>query len=412
MLLWTLLGISLLVGGISVAADIRTLIELRRLVPPGHYLVLLQNNAELRPSGGFIGTFATVDVTQSGYQNLVIDTNIYKRDNALTDRITVTPPEPLIPMTGGKWAMRDSNWDPDFATAAEQVAWFYQQEGGESVDGVVAVNATVIADLLKLTGPITIPGIEEALTSETFFDTLHYQIEKGYFIDEANERQNEPKTIVKDLFSELRDRLAQPHVLVRLSAFLEAELKQKQILLFHTDPAIQRQIVAHRWGGTLQTADANSLALVSANLTGKKSSLNIRQAVDLTIEPGETVDRHRLEMTRTHTGTGVWPDFRNNNYTRVLVPLDATLVEVTRATEDITEDAALGVEANRTSIGFWLNTDPQTTSSATIVYDVPHHSPYRLAYQKQSGVLVEHVRVTYSGAVLFDRDVTTDVIID
>lgn len=409
---WLLCGLGLLVAGVSLASDASTLVGLRNVLPAGHYLILLQNNAELRPSGGFIGSFATVDLTSTGYRNLQIDTNIYKRDNSFTEHTTVVPPEPLIPMTGGKWAMRDSNWDPDFATAAAQVAWFYQQEGGEPVDGVIAVNATVIQDLLELTGPVQLPDLSEALSAETFFDTLHYQIEKGYFLDEANLRTNEPKLILADLLNALKGRLIQPRILVQLGPLIESELGEKHLLLYHTDPEIERRIVSRNWGGTIQTEIPHSLTLVNANLTGKKSSLNMRQDVELTVETRGAVDRHHLTVQRTHTGTGVWPDFRNNNYLRALVPLEASLIGVRRESEEVTEHAALSIEAGHTSVGLWVNTDPQTSSSVTIVYDVAHLPSYRLVYQKQPGVVAEHVRVVYNQDVLIDRVITTDVTIE
>ena len=237
-------GIVTLVLGSSVAAsaiatDVRTVAELRDVLPPGHYLVLLQNNAEQRPSGGFLGTFATVDLTSTGYTNLMVDTNIYKRDNAFTEDHVIEPPAPLMGVAAqNRWAMRDSNWDLDFRAAAERVSWFYAQEGGEPVDGVIAINATVLQDLLKLTGPISLEASDEELSAENFFDLLHYKIEKEYFYDPAGRARNEPKTILKELIPSVQGRVFQPSVVPKVISLVEQELAERHIQFYHTEPEI------------------------------------------------------------------------------------------------------------------------------------------------------------------------------
>ncbi len=405
--------VALLVGlgavGAALATDLAAVGQLRSVLPPGHYLVLFQNNAELRPSGGFIGSFATVDLGQSGYSKLRIDTNIYKRDNAFAAAHVITPPKPLAGVAAdGAWTMRDSNWDVDFRDAAERVSWFYQQEAGEPVDGVIAVNATVLQDLLRLTGPIPLgDGSRELLSADTFFDTLTYKIEKEYFYDPANRLRNEPKSILRGLIPTLERALLRPSVLPKLGPLLGQELRQRQIQLFHTNPTIQAEIEQLSWGGVLPDSSDDFLLVNNASVGGQKSSLNVTQqvAVSLTREGSQT--RHRVEMTRTHTGDGVWPDHTNNNYTRLVVPASAQLLSLQRDGEDVLADVAVESVRGKTSFGIHLDTDPGTSSHLALEY-LTSGQHQTLLYQKQSGVLAEQLTVRWGGQTLFDSLITTD----
>lgn len=410
-----LLAVAIGVGavGVALAGDLKTVAELRSVLPPGHYLVLLQNNAELRPSGGFIGSFATVDLTDRGYTNLRIDTNIYKRDNAFAAAHIVTPPKPLEGVAANNaWTMRDSNWDLDFRDAAERVSWFYQQEAGEPVDGVIAVNATVLQDLLTLTGPIPLgDGSGDELSAESFFDTLAYKIEKEYFYDPANRTKNEPKSILKQLIPTLEKSVLRPSVAPKLRSLALQELSQRQIQLFHTSAQIEEEIIALGWGGVLSDTNGDYLLINNASVGGQKSSLRVTQDTTVMLRSEGNQTHHRVVIKRTHTGDGVWPDHTNNNYVRLAVPASAELVSLVRNDTDVLGDVDIDSARGKTVIGIHFDTDPGETSQLEIEY-VTSGSSEHFLYQKQSGVLTEKLTVQSSESRLFSGLITTDKYVD
>lgn len=397
----------------AVATDVGTVLAVRDVLPPGHYLVLFQNNAEQRPSGGFIGTFATVDITPTGYENLRVDTNIYKRDNAFTETHAIEPPAPLIGVAANnRWAMRDSNWDLDFRDAAQRVSWFYAQEGGEAVDGVIAVNATVLQDVLHLTGPLPLPDSSDVLSADNFFDTLHYKIEKEYFYDPENRRKNEPKSIIRELIPVLLGRVTDPAVLPKVTSLLEQELRERHVQLYHSVPAIEAEILRRGWGGELVNAEGDYLLVNNASVGGQKSSLNIIQTVSLDVAHGANGLDHTLTLRRQHTGDGVWPDHTNNNYVRIAVPKNAVFQSASRDGIDVTGDVQLEFESGKAVFGVHLDTDPGETSELVVRYVTGESGPYSLYYQKQSGTLQEQLTVRLDERVLYDRVITTDTRID
>ena len=88
----------------------------------GKFLILFQNNAEIRSSGGFIGSFAVAEVQNFELKNLEFNTNIQALDKSFTDKNYVDPQEPLKKFLAGKsWALRDSNYDASFSDAAKDI---------------------------------------------------------------------------------------------------------------------------------------------------------------------------------------------------------------------------------------------------------------------------------------------------
>ncbi len=398
---------------IAAGADASFLLQMRQLVPPGEYLILFQNNAELRPSGGFLGSFATVKIAEWGYEDVAIDTNIYKRDNAFTARHSIEPPLPLKPhIADGKWAMRDSNWDLDFRDAAERVAWFYQQEGGTSVDGVIAVNATVLVDLLNLTGPIELPRSGEIVDSDTVLDALHHQIERSYFDDPERAQENEPKEVLTELLPILEERLRQPVLAWQAVKLVRQELNEKHIQLYHVNSSVESKILKAGWGGEIVSAEGGYLAVNQANVGAKKSSLSIQQSLALSVTTSGEVHEHVLEIQRTHAGTSRWPDGPDVSYLRILLPESTQVRSFSIDGVEISYDQANA--SGKVVVGTSVTTRPGQTAALRLAYDVSRTllgQPYQLTYQKQSGVLREFLSVYVDGKDLFQGAVVRDTFI-
>ena len=94
------------------------------------FLLLLQNNMELRPGGGFLGQYAVIKI-----KNGQVTYNYFEDANLLDQRITVkvAPPYPFTKMMQIKsWKFRDSNFSPDFPTNVEKAKYFYRLAGRDS----------------------------------------------------------------------------------------------------------------------------------------------------------------------------------------------------------------------------------------------------------------------------------------
>ncbi len=130
------------------------------------WLILLENNDELRATGGFMGSYALVTLENGALTNLVIE-DIYDADGQF-EGFVPAPPGAYEYLSGGNGLrLPDSNWSPDFPTSAEQVLQFFALGKRTALSGVIALNQEIIRDLLTIVGPLQLPDYPEALTAST-----------------------------------------------------------------------------------------------------------------------------------------------------------------------------------------------------------------------------------------------------
>ena len=131
-------------------------------------LIVSQDGAELRPTGGFPGSFGVIDVGPTG-----VRLETYQDVYALPD-----PPQPVPPPRGAymttAFTFRDANWWMDFPTSAKTMLGFWQTGGEPPVDGIVAIDTVVMKDLLGVVGPIRVPGYNETFYSANLLERLLY----------------------------------------------------------------------------------------------------------------------------------------------------------------------------------------------------------------------------------------------
>jgi len=154
------------------------------------YLLVFQNNTELRATGGFIGSFAEIQITDGAVSKLLVPGGgSYDLQGQL--KRTIIAPKPLQ-LLRERWEFQDANWFPDYPTSARTIMELYEASGGPTMDGVIAVNATYIADLLNLLGPVDLTDeYGRVITKENFLEETQKIVELEYDTEE-----NKPKALL------------------------------------------------------------------------------------------------------------------------------------------------------------------------------------------------------------------------
>jgi len=119
------------------------------------FLLLAQNNDELRPTGGFISSIGTLTVAQGipRFGSMVDSYQVEDWGKPHPD-----PPEALREyMQLALWATRDANWWPDFPTSARAVSELYELNQGQPVTGVVGIDVEAAVRLLDVLTPLKLP---------------------------------------------------------------------------------------------------------------------------------------------------------------------------------------------------------------------------------------------------------------
>src|SRR3989344_12160 len=282
-------------------------------------LLLMQNNNELRPSGGFPGSFGAIKLASGKIEYLKIS-SIYDLDGQLGEKIR--PPGPVLAVND-RWFLRDANWFASFDKSAEKTISFYEKEGGETPDLVIALTPSLISELMKITGPLKIEGRED-LNSENLQERLQVLTQS-----DPADPSNEPKKILGSLYTQLFQTLGslEPAQKIRALDALQKSLSAKQLLFYTKDSKARKIFDSFNCSGKILPADRDYLLISAANLGGTKTDLVIKQQISLSSSisrSGQTTNT--LVITRSNTMPDV-PGAENKSFIRVFAPLGSKLLK-------------------------------------------------------------------------------------
>lgn len=261
---------------------------------PHRYLILLQNDTEARPTGGFIGSYVIADLND-GYLTKMDFHDVYELDGQLQEYIE--PPEDIARVTDN-WRMRDSNYSPDFAISAEKAAWFLQKQKGPSVDTVIAINQSFIGDLLTLTGPLPLGSLNAPLDQDNF------QLILSYVIESKLSGIHNPKEIMAELVPAFQKKLLQEAPLSDILSTMAQGIHDKKILFYSRNERVQELFDELGMTPRVQTiaTDEDYLNVAIASIGGNKSDRFIDQTIKhfTLIHPDGTIV-NEVTITRKHT---------------------------------------------------------------------------------------------------------------
>jgi len=357
------------------------------------YLIIFQNNTELRSTGGFIGSYAIMSLENGAIRNLTID-DIYNPDGQL--KTYVEPPEPLkLLLQDSSWAMRDANWEPDFPTTARQIEWFYKLETGQEVDGVISVNTSLIEELLKLTGPVYMESVDKTISSSNFFEAAEdHHLD---FVPGSTDKKDFLGTLAQTLLSEIND--ADIEFLTSFAQTLEKLLGEREIFIFLNNPDAQQIITRNDWDGSIAAVDGDYLFPVENNLGGNKVNRYVERTISENILLNGDTELHDLSITYTNKSkSSEWPGGIYRNYLSLYIPNNSTDISYSGIEESI-----ISSNYDYTVISGFVNIDPQKMGTISVsfqtklVKELPlDKKSYDLLIQKQSGIEETYIDLTVS----------------
>ena len=382
---------------------------------PRKYLLLFNNNSELRPTGGFPGTYGVVSFSSGGLADFFVD-DVYNLDGQLKKNII--PPKQLQHITP-TLGMRDSSWFIDFPTSARNAMWFFNQESGYKVDGVIAVTPEVVSEILKVIGPIKMSEYDMNLTADNFLENIQEEVEYG-------ENRAQPKKVVVDFAPKFLEKLysADSEKWMKIFNVLVGSLEEKDLLFYFDEKALETFTIDKGFGGEIQNLAGDYLTVNFSNVKGSKTDAVTDNSIELDsrIESGKVF--HKVTIIRDHNGGDEEHGFYNRQnpaYVRVLLPKNAEVISVSgndpavfkplinyglggfsensdlkRLESSFYVDKSLGVdryeESGKQGIGFWMITDPGKTRKVEFEYSVPisrseaPRNEYSFYFQKQPGL--------------------------
>ncbi|MFZ2154209.1 MAG: DUF4012 domain-containing protein [Candidatus Moraniibacteriota bacterium] len=348
------------------------------------FLVLFQNNMELRPGGGFIGSFAVIKTSGGKVTSYAVhDTANF--DGRIPENNDLPAPMKKI-FKINAWKLRDSNFSPDYPTSAKKALDFYYQGGGsEKFDGVIAINASVLEKILQTTGPIRLEGYPNIFEAESALLTLEKQVEIDFAAQgiEVGERKDVMNDFLKEVLKKtvLLSKLDK----LKLSKNLLGELKNKNIQIYFGEERLQKLSESSGADGAMDTAWSNDyLMVVDANLGSYKSDYYVQRALDYSVDFTKEVPEATLKITYNHTGKEKnWMTRDYLTYLRLYLPKNSRVNEISQGSE-----VTYGEELGKKFMGGFIEVPIGKTKTVEIKYVLPRdlkEKDYQLKIQKQSG---------------------------
>lgn len=365
------------------------------------YFILIQNHWELRPSGGFMGSYAKIKFSGGGLADFQVQ-DIYVPDGQL--KAHVEPPWPIqLAFQQGWWRLRDANWEPDFPTASQQIAWFFEKGGEEKSDGLIAINLLLIKDLLEMLGPLNLADYDQEINAANFQLMAQTQAEEDFFPG-STQKKDFLQTLSTQFFLELPN--LDPDLSLQLIKVLKRGLKERQILIYTNNDQFNQLLDKLGWTGALKRncednkkQVADFVYLVESNLGSNKANGYVKRDVIQKINLDEGRLGNKLIINYANESIGerpAPPDFWGGlyeNFLRLLIPLEAENINIKVDGREFNGriDVKEYQEKKIKSIGFFVEVPPLSEVQVEIDYEKrlnqsPHLSQYVLEIQKQPGI--------------------------
>ena len=397
---------------------------------PRTYLILAQNNHELRGTGGFISGVGTVRLDGGRIVDLKLS------DSYNVDDLTQPHPAPPRAMSEQMGiqllTLRDSNWSPDFPESGEVARALFAQDRGIATDGAIALDLEAVRLLVAALGPLQVPGVDQPVTGADVLDWM-----KRSWAAPQNASGTAGEAATSDWWLKRKDFMGEllGAALAKLqgggdlnvSGLAQAVvtmLEGRHLQVAVDDPALAKIMADQRWDGSLRPPQGSDfLAVVDSNVGFNKTNAAVVEAIAYRVEPVDGGLEATLTLTYTHTApAGAEPicdrtprygdsyDALINrcywDYLRVYAPGGSELLTTGGLNRPATEQGERGTTVFDGSFTLRPGDQHVVTLRYRLPADIPT-SPYRLFVRKQAGTLAPSLRMLLSGCAL-ETDLARD----
>ncbi len=364
------------------------------------YLVLIQNNLELRPTGGFIGSYAKLDFENGRLTDIKVD-DVYNLDGGLKD--VIAPPAELKSDLGvERLYLRDSNYEPDFPTSARQASFFYKKEAGETVHGVIALDLNASANLLDAVGGLDLPEYGESVNGANLFERVVSHAEVGFFPG-SQAKKNYLTSLQNQMFNKIFYLSKQnwPAIIQAISKSLE----QKHMLVYFEDPQLFSILASSNWSGVFpreaekrEGETSDFLSVIESNMGANKANYYLQRKYNLeTLFSKEGKISHKLKITYKNTSpNNAFPAGRYKNRIKIYTPLGTKLTRAMLGDSDITSSFTTFSDYGRTGFSSLIEILAKEQKQLELEYELgdslnfkDNFVNYKLEILKQPGTMAD-----------------------
>jgi len=320
------------------------------------YLLVLQDNSELRNTGGLLACVGSIDIQNGEPKNLTLyyaPSNVYANDTR-SAAVSIDGPESFTSFYNSTLVrFWDLNVQYDFATFAPLFASTWQELTGQHSDGVIGLDLTAVQELLKATGPLTVAN--ETITWRNVIDRVHYAS-----VTAEREGKSDLAGFLRELASKLIAAVqgADPVGKLLLLNNLQTLAQQRHLLVYAPD-------ALKGYDGAIQKKAGDFLYVVDANSGGGKADLAVNRTITYHANLHDD-GTQTSNVTITYANDCGWT---YKVFTTTLVPKDAELLDTRNSSYRLGPQVTSSDDL--TAISSYVEVPAHTTAFVTYTYSLP-----------------------------------------
>lgn len=372
------------------------------------YAVFFANDRELRPGGGFIGSFALVKIQNTQIQEWKVY-DVYDADGQLEAR--VQPPEPISKyLQQPFYFLRDSAFTPDSPTNVIVAEDFLQKELGiDRLDGAVLMTFSSIEKLLGDIGPVYLSEFQDTVTNENVYIKTQLYAESESFPGSIQK-----KDFLQALTTEISLQIGEPKTAYKAVESIRESLDEKLVTAYFHDTEIQTLFDGMYWSGRqlppscitqnvplAATCIPLYLFPVEANLGVNKANAFVSRDYEYKVRllADGIIESEIITYFENTSFPDVFPGGPYKNYYQLYFPPDISIQSI--LVDDIIASEPDIEKDKYTRLGLWLTIPPQGKKKIRVKYrtSVPlprENSQIQIIFQKQIGLPMSDIAFKFS----------------
>lgn len=387
------------------------------------YLILFQNDKELRPTGGFITAYSVFKIDK-GIIHVDTSDDIYTLDNSIAGKTKA--PDPILKYFPkvSVLNLRDSNLSPDYIESMKTFETLYNKSSRKTkVDGIIALDTHVLVSVIKILDDEVIAGGIK-FTSKTDprceCPQVIYELEDNISRPVGYEREGRKDLLGVLLYAIMEKALKSSPRLYwgPLMQEMITQVERKHVLFYLYDTNAQVGVEALNAAGRIKKFDGNYLHINQANFGGAKANLFVKETVDVNIQTagdGTITNTVTVSYKNPHEPSdcnlergGLCLNAPLRGWIRVYVPKGSKLGETKGSEVKVTSYDELG----KTVFEGFLTVRPLGSATYTLTYTLPFKlqkgSPLPLLIQKQPGTEENQYTIKLNGREVHKFTLLTD----
>jgi hypothetical protein len=367
---------------------------------PKKYLIMFQNDAELRPTGGFLTAYATMSILK-GKITPGVSEDIYTLDAGFKKKVPAPDPiKKYLPLVYN-WNLRDMNLSPDFKDSMDTFTGYMRESSvAPEFDALIAIDTEVPVRILKVLGPIGVPGYGGKFSAENDprcdCPQVIYELENIITRPTYEIREGRKSILGPLMNSMLANMMGSPKA--KWAEFFNIftdSIKEKHLLMYFKDENKQNAVEVLGAAGRINDYKGDYLHINDTNFAGAKSNMFVTQEVEEVVKVGSDGSlTKKLTLTYKNPRKGDNCNLEAGllclngilrTWQRIYVPQGSVL----KSTAGYELDTATSEEFGKTVFEGFFTLSPQSVKKIEVEYTVPagtvSGNDYKLLIQKQPG---------------------------